>query len=102
MRREILIGTSMCLVLGLASCGPEYDPTERAGLFHATAGTNRADLTLMAASPADLVRGTGTSATDGQVAAAAVERYRNDKVKKLPQADIAQISSGANNSSGGQ
>jgi type IV pilus biogenesis protein CpaD/CtpE len=56
----------------------------------------------MAASPADLVRGTGTSATDGQVAAAAVERYRNDKVKKLPQADIAQISSGANNSSGGQ
>ena len=87
----------------LAGCGPGYDPLTREGLWNPT-HTNRANLALQVANPADLVRGTGTTVSDGQLAAAAVDRLRNDKVKKLPASDISSIaagSSGDNNSSGG-
>jgi type IV pilus biogenesis protein CpaD/CtpE len=58
---------------------------------------------LQVANPGDLVRGSGTTGGDGQMAAAAIERMRNDKLKKLPAADLAQVSannSGDNNSTG--
>jgi type IV pilus biogenesis protein CpaD/CtpE len=102
MRRILFISSALCL--GLTGCGPAYEPLTREGVWRAE-HTNRANLTLMAASPADLVRGTGTTATDGQVEAAAVERYRNDKVKKLPDSGLTQLSvngSGGNNAGGGQ
>jgi type IV pilus biogenesis protein CpaD/CtpE len=65
---------------------------------------------LQVANPADLVRGTGTTGGDGLMAAAAVDRLRNDKLKKLPASDISTVTagnSGDNNStsstsSGGQ
>jgi hypothetical protein len=103
MRRTLLIATFVACGFGLAGCGPAYEPLTREGVWRAE-HVNRADLTLMAASPADLVRGTGTSATDGQVEAAAVERYRLDKVKKLPDSGLTQIQttgSGSNNTSSG-
>ena len=64
---------------------------------------NRANLTLQVANPADLVRGTGRTTADGQLAAAAVDRLRNDKVKKLPAADLAALTAGnsGENSGGG-
>jgi type IV pilus biogenesis protein CpaD/CtpE len=98
-------GTAICLLLATASCGPQYDPLTREGLWHPS-HINHANLTLQVANPGDLVRGTGTTGGDGQMAAAAVDRFRNDKVKKLPDSDIAQISAGSsggnNTSSGGQ
>jgi type IV pilus biogenesis protein CpaD/CtpE len=93
----------MCLLLATASCGPQYDPLTREGLWSPT-HVNHANLSLQVANPGDLVRGTGTTGGDGQMAAAAIDRFRNDKVKKLPDSDIAQITagnSGSNNSSGG-
>jgi type IV pilus biogenesis protein CpaD/CtpE len=99
----LLRGTAICLLLATASCGPQYDPLTREGLWTPT-HINRANLTLQVANPGDLTRGTGTTGGDGQVAAAAVDRFRNDKVKRLPASDISQVTagnSGDNNQSGG-
>ena len=90
------------LLLALSACGPQYDPLTREGLWY-PAHVNRENLTLQVANPSDLVRGKGTVSSDGQLASAAVDRLRNDKVKKLPAADISQLSvgsSGQNNSGG--
>ncbi len=87
-------------LLALASCGPEFDPLSREGLFQPT-HVNRANLAAQVANPADLVRGTGSVTADGQLAAAAVDRLRTDRVKKLPASDLAAItanSSGSNDS----
>ncbi len=102
MRRDTLALTTLCLGLGLAGCDT-YDPQTREGVWQAS-HANRANLTLMAASPADLVRGTGTTVTDGQNSVAAVDRFHTDKVKKLPDSGISQISitGSGGNSSGGQ
>ncbi len=84
----------------LAACTPATDPLYRDGLWEAS-HVNRENLTQMVANPSDLVRGTGTTSSDGQIAASAVDRLRTDKVKKLPASDIAAItagSSGDNNS----
>jgi type IV pilus biogenesis protein CpaD/CtpE len=105
MRLTFGRSAAICLLLGTASCGPEYDPLTREGLWQ-PGHTNHNNLTMQVANPGDLVRGSGTTGGDGQLAAAAVDRLRNDKVKKLPASDISQIttsSSGDNNStSGGQ
>ena len=55
----------------------------------------------MVANPADLVRGTGVSTGDGQLAAAAVDRLRTDKVKKLPASDVAQFGAGSSGENSG-
>jgi hypothetical protein len=44
----------------------------------------------MVVSPSDLVRGV-PSQSDGQQAAAALDRYRNDKVRLLPDSAIAKV-----------
>ena len=100
-RRLAAIG-ALSLMAAIAGCGPEYDPLVREGLWNPS-HVNRQNLTLQVANPGDLVRGSGTQGGDGQLAAAAVDRLRNDKVKKLPAADLAQVtatSSGSNDSSG--
>jgi type IV pilus biogenesis protein CpaD/CtpE len=100
--RRVAAFASLALLAGVSAC-TETDPLYRDGLYQPS-HTNRQNLTLMVANPTDLVRGSGTTTSDGQQAAAAVERWRNDKVKKLPSSDLAQItanSSGDNNSSGG-
>ncbi len=102
-RATLLRGTAIALLLATAACGPAFDPLTREGLWAPT-HINRANLTLQVANPGDLTRGSGTTGGDGQLAAAAVDRLRNDKVKKLPASDISTVSagnSGDNNSSGG-
>jgi len=76
---------------GLAGCGPDYDPLTREGLWR-PAHTNRADLVMQVANPSDLTYGKGRSGSDGQLDAAAVERLRTGKPKKLPDSGVAQIS----------
>ena len=87
-------------LLALSACGPDFDPLSREGLFQPT-HVNHANLVAQVANPADLVRGTGSVTADGQLAAAAVDRLRTDRVKKLPASDLAAVSansSGANDS----
>jgi type IV pilus biogenesis protein CpaD/CtpE len=96
---------ALCALLATASCGEDYDPLTREGLWNKS-HINHANLTLQVANPGDLVRGSGTTGGDGQLAAAAVDRLRTDKVKKLPSSDISQITAGNsgdnNTTSGGQ
>ncbi len=104
MRRTIMRGAALLLALTVSACGPEYDPLTRPGVWEAS-HVNRANLTLTAASPADLVRGTGTSATEGVSQVSAVERLRTDKVKKLPDSGLTDLqitSTGNNNQTSGQ
>jgi len=91
--RHAAAAGAVAALLGTSACDPQNDPLYREGLFQ-TGHTNRNNLTLMVANPSDLVRGTGTTTSDGQQATAAVERWRNDKVKKLPAADLASVSAG--------
>ena len=75
----------------LAGCGPEYDPLTREGMWQ-PAHVNRADLVMSTANPSDLTFGKGNTTSDGQLAAAAIERLRVGKVKKLQDSGISQIS----------
>lgn len=54
-------------------------------------GANDANLRAMVAVPADLAVATPASPADGHLAAAAVNRLRNDHVKSLPDSGLAQI-----------
>ncbi len=97
----------MCALLALGACSEDAverrDPLVAGGLFKPV-HANRSNLVLMVANPSDLVRGQGGAPSDGQLAAAAIERLRTDKVKKLPASDVAQFgagTSGENNGGGG-
>jgi len=88
--KMILAATAVAGAASLAACGPAYDPLTRAGVW-TPEHVNRANLVLMAANPADLVRGTGETGTNGAVAAAAVTRFEAGKVKKLPEAGLSDV-----------
>ena len=73
----------------LAGCAFE-DPLTRPGLWEPV-GANDANLRAMVADPEDLVTGVADRRADGQVAAAAVARYRAGKVKELPDSAISKV-----------
>ena len=98
-KKPALLLAAYATLLGVSGCGPQFDPLTRQGLWNPT-HVNHDNLVLMVANPADLVRGTGRGTSDGQLAAAAVDRLRNDKVKKLPKTDIAKVESGDNDTAG--
>ena len=100
MRTLITIPAALGTLLALSACGPQFDPISREGLFQPL-HANRANLALQVANPADLVRGTGRSTADGQLAASAIDRLRNDKVKKLPASDISTIAAGTSGDNSG-
>ena len=91
MLNRIILTTAALAATGLLTGCDATDPLLRDGQWHAE-HVNRANLTLEAANPADLVRGTGETTTDGIVAAAAVQRLYDNKVKKLPDAGLSPIS----------
>ena len=80
---------ALSLVLVISGCAAE-DPLTRAGLWRPV-GANDANLAAMVADPDDLVTGVADHRVDGQVAAAAVARYRAGKVKELPDSSIAKV-----------
>lgn len=69
------------LLTSLSACSA-IEPYDRAYTWRPT-GANEANLAAMAADPKDLVHGRGTSNSDGQTAAVAVDRLRRGKVKPL-------------------
>jgi type IV pilus biogenesis protein CpaD/CtpE len=96
--RLILTAAAVTGAALLAGCA-QTDPIRREGVWTPT-HVNRADITLMAANPADLVRGTGETTSSGVMAAAAIDRLYTNKLKKLPDSGLAQIQT--QGSSGGE
>ena len=92
--------TLICLaLLGLAGCAA-MDPYQRQGDWRPN-NANDDNLRVMVVSPSDLVRGVGSQGGDGQQAAAALDRLRNDKVRRLPDSDIAKVTTVSNGGSQG-
>ena len=83
-----LISATAGLLL-VAGCAMT-DPYQRPGMWRPM-GSNEANFELQVARAADLVQGRGTTDTDGDAAAAAVDRLRQDKSRPLPQSGISKI-----------
>ena len=89
MGAGLRIAAAAALLGPIAGCDI-YDPQLRAGLWHPI-HTNRANLTMMAAYPTDLVHGQSAPVTDGRLPAAAVDRLETNKLKKLPDSGLSEI-----------
>ncbi len=79
-------------VLALGACGlmDAMDPYQREGMWRPN-NANEDNLRAMVVSPSDLVRGVPSEGSDGQQAAAALDRVRNDKMRVLPDSAIAKV-----------
>ena len=75
--------------LGLAGCSV-LDPLEKDGAWKPT-GANASNLRAMVAVPSDLVVGRAARDSDGNQAARAVARFREDRVYSLPSSSITKI-----------
>ena len=86
-------------LLALAGCSLT-DPYQRPGVWRPTSA-NETNFELQVARAADLVRGRGAIDADGDAAAAAVERLRQDKVRVLPASSISKIGGNSGAQGGG-
>ena len=77
------------LLLLLGGC-ERIDPFTRDGAWRPM-GANAANLRVHVADPAMLDRGRDDPNADGQAMAAAVTRYRTDRVKPLPASGVSNI-----------
>jgi hypothetical protein len=80
---------ALVLVLVLGGC-QQMDPFTREGAWRPMRA-NEANLRVHVADPAMLDRGIDDPRADGQVTAAAVQRYRTDRVKPLAASGVARI-----------
>ena len=87
----------LLLLLLLLPCGCG-DPMDHAGTWQAR-DINTANLAVSVSNKADLVRGQPEDGADGQLAAAAIDRLRADKVKPLN--EISTLSTGGGGGGGG-
>ncbi len=86
-----MLRRALCCIAVLALVGCDVtDPYLRNGVWRPN-NANEANLRAMVASPADLARGVSGARGDGQQAAAALDRLRNDKVRVLPDSAIAKV-----------
>jgi hypothetical protein len=95
MTRLLAAGASL---LVLAGCSI-VDPYQRAGVWRPM-GANEMNLELQVARSSDMVKGREAVDSDGQTAAAAVDRLYKDKVKPLPQPALSSGSGGGGGSGG--
>jgi hypothetical protein len=84
-----MIRRAAFLVLLLGGC-QQIDPFTRDGVWRPSSA-NEANLRLHVADPAMLRRGVEDPRADGAVTAAAVQRYRTDRVKPLAASGVARI-----------
>ncbi len=88
-RAVVLLAGAGALCAPLGGCD-SIDPLLREGDWHPT-HVNRPNTTLMAANPADLVRGHGVAGSDAKLDVAAIDRLYDNKVKKLPNAGASDV-----------
>jgi hypothetical protein len=80
-----------CIILLLILTGCDItDPLMREGVWRPN-NANDANLRAMVVSPSDLARGVDSTQGDGQQAAAALDRQRQDKTRILPDSAVAKI-----------
>jgi type IV pilus biogenesis protein CpaD/CtpE len=79
----------VALILAVAGC-EATDPYHREGVWRPN-DANEANLRSMVAVPSDLVLGASSLDGDGQQAAKALDRVRNDKMRALPDSAVAKI-----------
>jgi type IV pilus biogenesis protein CpaD/CtpE len=91
--RTLRLATLVLAIPALAGC-TQVDPFNHAGSWR-PGGANDRNLQAVLEDPRDLVMGRGASGADGQRAALAVERLRQDRVRPLPASGIARIISPA-------
>jgi hypothetical protein len=89
---------ALLLLLALAGCDAT-DPFRAEGKWR-PAGVNELNLRVMLADPSHLDQGVEEPRRDGQLAAAAVDRLRRDRVRPLPASSLAEIR--ANDGGSGQ
>ena len=89
-KTSLLAFTGATLIVSALGGCDTYDPLLREGMWHPT-HPSHANATLMAANPADLVRGHGVSGSDAQLDVAAIDRLYANKVKKLPDAGLSDV-----------
>ena len=80
----------LCIALLMLMGCDAIDPYSREGTWR-PANVNESNLRAMVTSPSDLVRGISSPGSDGQQAAAALDRQRNDKMRPLPDSALAKI-----------
>ncbi len=85
----VLLSGAGALCASLGGCD-DIDPLYREGMWHPT-HVNRPNATLMVADPADLVRGHGVAGSDSRLDVAAIDRMYADKVKKLPNSGLSDV-----------
>ena len=93
MNKTVRAAAVFGLLVLLSACGT-LEPYDRPYVWRPT-GAYESNLAAMAVNPADLAYGRGTGPADGQIAAAAVDRLRYDRVKPLPGANSAGAGVGA-------
>jgi hypothetical protein len=81
MTQILRFSIAACVMIFLTGCDA-LEPYDRVGAWRPTA-VNDANLAVMAVNPGDLLRGQGTAASDGETAAAPIDRLRRDHVKPL-------------------
>jgi hypothetical protein len=84
-----MIRRAVVLLLLLGGC-QQIDPYTRDGAWRPIRA-NEANLRVHVADPAMLERGVDNPRADGAVTAAAVHRYRTDRVKPLAASGVARI-----------
>ena len=80
---------ALLLLTVLAGCN-RTDPYQREGTWRPN-GANEANLRAMVVVPSDLAVATRANPTDGELAAAALSRLHNDRVRPLPDSALAQV-----------
>ena len=86
------IGCAALSLLVLGGC-TQIDPLTKEGIWRPT-GANDANLRAMVAVPSDLAYGRAARASDGRMAAQAVERLRTGKVYPLQDAGFSKVGGG--------
>lgn len=87
--RIFIVGLAAAAPMALSGCAP-LDPLTQPGHWTFT-GANEANLRAQLADPRDLTRGRSDPYNDGNEAAMAVQRWRNDRVKPLPQSGVSDL-----------
>jgi type IV pilus biogenesis protein CpaD/CtpE len=98
-RSPLAMAAALLIACWVAGCA-HTDPYTRPGVWIPT-GVNAANLRAMVAVPSDLVAGHGDTRGNADIAAMALDRFRRDAVRPLPDTTVSTVGAAAASNSGG-